>query len=341
MFKVTHKLFFPLLCCLALGACDHAMPPKHSLEVAVKGMYASALAEDGSMAIIGSIHHGGSLWKLNSQERLYNWNHSDGETTTVVAADFSSDGFWSLTADPATLVLWDTRTGEGTRFWRAPGEILDAVLGPGGNTALLGLSDHSAVLFDIQRGGIRQTLKHSNRVRSVDLSQDGQLALTGSEDYTAALWDLRSGKVITRFKHNDDVQLVKLSADGSIALSVSKYDRALLWHTRTGEIMAELPLKAQHLKRGLAFTVARFSDDNAYLLTGRPDQTVQLWKLPEAAEIARWELPKRDKWKPTSAAVIAVAFDPQPHRFHAIASNGFVHTLETKTPGELPGADGK
>lgn len=312
-----------------LSGCDTGRPPKHSLEVAVKGVHGAALADDGSMAIIGSIYHGGSLWRLADRERIYNWNHNPSDTTTIVAADFSSDGFWGLTADPSTLVLWNTKTGEGFRYWNAPGEILDAELGPGARTALLGLSDHTAVLFDILRGGIKQTLRHGNRVRSVDLSEDGAWALTGSEDYTATFWNLSNGKAVTQIKHNDEVRLVKLSADSSIVLSVSKYDKALLWEARTGKVIAELALTAQHLKRGLTFTSASFSRDNQFLLTGRPDQTVQLWKLPEATELARWRLPKRNAWKPTSAAVVAVGFGATPQQAFAISSNGFVHWLET------------
>ncbi|SMF12266.1 hypothetical protein SAMN02745866_00767 [Alteromonadaceae bacterium Bs31] len=322
---------------LLLQACMQAEQPAHSLEVAVKGMHSGALSEHGELAVIGSINHGGSLWRIQSEERLFNWNHRKGEFSTIVAADFSSDGRWALTADPAALVLWNTQSGEGTRYWNAPGEILDAELGPGANTALLGLSDHSAVLFDIQKGGIKQTLRHGNRVRSVDMTEDGRLALTGSEDYTATSWDLNSGKMIASLKHEDEVQLVKLAKDASIALSVSKYDKALLWEPRSGNIIGEVPLKAEHLKRGLSFTSAAFNKDNSYLLTGRPDQVVQLWKIPELYEVQRWRLPKRDKWKPTSASVIALSHSSDPNIFFALASNGFVHQLQTKTPGELPG----
>jgi len=325
-----HRLIITCATALLLQACEQPQAPVESLEVAAKGMHAAALNDNGSLAVVGSIHHGGSMWRLGTKERVFNWNHSSETLSTLVAADFSRDSNWALTAEPATLVLWDVHSGEGIRYWTAPGEILDVELGPGANSALLGLSDHSAVLFDIRRGGIKQTFKHSNRVRSVDLSADGKLALTGSEDYSATLWDTSSGAAITRIKHDNEVQLVKLSNDGSIALSVSKYDKALLWQARSGEFIAEVPLRAQHLKRGLSFTTAAFSENNEYLLTGRPDQIVQLWKLPEAVEIERWKLPKRDKWKPTGAAVAAVAFNEQEGEIFAVASNGFIHLLKRR-----------
>lgn len=314
--------------CIFLASCEQYLEPTNSFEVATKGIHAGAIDEQGKSAIVGSIYHGGSYWQVGTQERLFNWNHKPDEASTITVADFSFNGQYAITADPYTLVLWSPASGEATRFWTAPGEILDAKLGPKGRLALLGLSDHSAVLFDIQRGGIKRTLTHNNRVRSVDISENGRWALTGSEDYHARFWDLSSGKLLKNIKHKDDVQLVELSDDGSLALSVSKYDEALLWNTQTGEPLGAIPLKAQQLKRGVQFTSAAFSADNTYLLTGRPDQIVQLWRTETLELVNQWQLPKRDKWKPTGAAVVALAFGEQERTYYAMASNGFIHTLK-------------
>ena len=317
-----------------ISSCDSAQIPNQSLEVAIKGLYSAALSDDGTLAAVGSINHGGSFWRLGTNERLYNWNHSSEEASTIVVSDISPDNNFALTADPATLVLWDTQSGEGLRYWTAPGEILAAKLSPNARTALLGLSDHSAVLFDIQRGGVIHTFKHGNRVRSVDLSRNGKLALTGSEDGTSILWDVATGKELVRHKFDAEVKLVKLSPDGSIALSMSKFDKALLWQTRSGEALGEIPLGAERLKRGISFSAANFSRDNRLLLTGRPDQIVQLWDLATLTEVARWKMPKRSTWKPTSTAVIAVSFGKNEGEYTAVASNGFIHQL--KLPETTP-----
>ncbi|MFT5082157.1 MAG: WD40 repeat protein [Lentisphaeria bacterium] len=338
VWPIKRKTFAsPLAICAALSAplfiagCDRASAPTTSLEVATAGAHSAALSDDGAYSVIGSINHGGSFWRNIEQERVFNWNHKQDEYTTIVSADFSSDGKWALTANPFNLVLWNTQTGKSERFWTAPGEVLDAELGPGANTAILGLSDHTAVIFDIRRGGILATLNHQNRVRSVDLSDDGKLAITGSEDYTAVLWDLPGGDKRLTLKHDDDVQLVKLSPDGRLALSVSKYDKALLWRTESGEVVGEMPLQSEHIKRGIRFISARFNSSGTHLLTGRPDQIVELWDTDTLNQIDRWKLPKRDYWKPTSTAALELSFSSDPSVFYAIASNGFVHTLQRKT----------
>lgn len=321
---------FLLSACIVFGlnACDHAAKPIQSTEVASVGLHAATLSEDGTHSTVGSIYHGASFWRLSDKERLYNWNHDTEESTTVVAADFSDDHRWVLTAAPHTMVLWSTATGKGERYWTAPAEILDAELNASGNLAILGLEDHSAVIFDVLRGGVRRTFSHQNRVRSVDFNKAATLAITGSEDYSAAVWDTQSGEQIAKIKHDDDVQFVKLSDDGEIALSVSKYDKAILWKSRTAELIGEIPLKAEHLRRGIRFTAARFSSDNKWLLTGRPDQIIQLWNLENMTEVSRWKLPKRDAWKPTSTAALDVGFTNDSNRFVAIGSAGFIHELE-------------
>ena len=324
-----------------LGGCDGGAKPSYSFEVAAKGVHSAALSEDGSHVAIGSIHHGGSLWTTADGERQFNWNHRSGEVTTILSADFSPNGEFALTADPHTLVLWTLRPGrsdgpqqgQAERFWTSPGEVLSVALTNRGRYALLGLADHSAVLFDVINGKIQRTLNHQNRVRSVDLSESGRYALTGSEDYTAVFWDLQAGpdgtdtKPLQRIRHEDDVQLVALSPDGNLALSAAKYDKALLWDTRNGEVIGAVPLAAEDLRRGMRFTAARFSNDGKQIITGRPDQVVQLWSTVSMRELARWKLPKRDAWKPTSAAVVAVAFGKGEVQYYAVASNGFVHRL--------------
>lgn len=310
-----------------IGCTEPSHEPESVLEVASVGLNAGRFSERGEFACVGSLYHGISLWRTSDRERLFDWNHKKNESTVLIDCQFTPDGKWAITADVSTLVLWNTETGEGVRYWQAPGEILSVALSPDGRFALLGLNDHTAVLFNIQAGGVVRTLHHNNRVRSVDISADGKIALTGSEDFKAIAWNLKTGEAISTQQHNDDVQLVKLSSDGSLALSVSKYDSALLWKTSDGSKIGELDLGAQKITRGLRFTSARFSEDNNWLLTGRPDQIISLWSTKNLEEVERWKIPKRRAWKPQGASIIDVAFAPQQNRYFGLSSNGFIGYL--------------
>lgn len=319
-------LFAPFL--LLLSACDSGQAPEQSWEFASKGTYSAALSSNGELAIIGSITHGGSLWATSKDQRKFDWNHRKGEYSNIIASGFSPDSLFALTADHQTMVLWDTSSGQALTFWTAPSEVLAVDLTPSGNYALLGLGDHSAVLFDVKRGGIQRSFYHEGRVRSVALSDNGELAVTGAADQTAKLWNLNSGQQLFSWQHDDEVILVTLSPQGDKAFSVAKYDKAVVWDTSTGKAIGQLPLTATAIKRGQAFTSARFSSDSKQLLTGNSDQLIQLWDVKTMTELARWTVPKRDAWKPTSASIVAVSFSSNSDQYYAISSNGFAHRLQ-------------
>jgi WD40 repeat protein len=309
-----------------LSACSSGEAPLSSLRMAVQGLHTGAISIDGSKAVVGSINHGGSLWELDKQERLFDWNHKAEDYSTINITAFSPEGQFAATADIQNLVLWNTEDGSSLRFWTSPGEILSMALGPNGRFALLGLTNFTAVLFDIQRGGILRVFQHDARVKSVSLSLDGSLALTGSEDETARVWDVQSGDMLQEYKHDDPVQLVRLSPDGKLALSVSKYDKSDIWSTENGQRVASLPIRQFAVERGMTFTAARFSEDGRQLLTGTTDRSIQLWNTGAGNLVKRWTIPKLKAWKPSSATVLDVAFSNG--GYQAVASNGLVYRLK-------------
>lgn len=318
-----------VLCAIAIAACGEQKQPVASIEMANKGINGGALSENGQYAVIGSIFHGGSFWRNTDGERIYNWNHSkDVDDRIIISADIDDTNTRALTADASSLVLWDIDSGQASRFWTSPAEVLTSKLSSGGRYAMLGLADHSAVIFDAVRGGITRTFRHKGRVRSVDISHDRRLAITGSEDQTAAIWQLQDGQRLFTIKHDEDVQLVKLSHDGRYALTAAQYDKAILWDIDTQQEIATIPLKKEQLKRGLRVTAAEFGRDGQHILLGYPNRLVELRRLDSLALIESWTLPKRDQWQPSAAAVIDLAFDSKKGQYWVMSSDGFVHRLE-------------
>ena len=315
---------------LLLIACSGGKGPASSFEYAVQGLYSAELSDNGSLAIVGSINHGSSLWQVNDNARRFNWNHQQGQFSEITNAAFSPDLNYAITATPQTMVLWNTKNGASMTYWTAPSEILDIRLLPNAQLALLGLADHTAALFDVRNGGVKQVFYHQARVTSVDFNSRQQLALTGSDDYTAKLWHLQTADVLHEWPHKAEVQLVKLSPNGKLAFTMAKYDRAALWDTTTGESKGEIPLATSALSRGLSFTAVAFSNNGDYLLTGTSHRTVQLWDTKTFTEVKRWVMPKRDAVAPTSASVLALAFNNSESAnpsYSAITSDGFIHQL--------------
>lgn len=326
--NALYQLSFSCITLLLLTACGQGNPPADRIEAAINGIHGGILSNDGSLAVIGSVQHGGSLWRLADGERLFNWNHGEEELSVIISADIEPENKWALTAEAHTMVLWDVNTGSAARFWTAPGEVLDLALNSGGRYALLGQADHSAVMFDVIRGGIVRSFNHQGRVRSVDLSLDGKLAITGSEDQQAIIWSVDSGNKMMTMAHEEDVQTVALSPDGRYAFTGAKYDRAEIWDVGSGKSLKTIPLSKERIKRGLEVTAARFSDDGNQLMLGYTNRKVELWALPEVRLVKEWSLTKRHQWQPTGVSVIDLAFATQANRYYAIGSSGFIYLLD-------------
>jgi len=321
------KTLIVLLLGLTLAACDKAEKPTDRWETAIQGLYTAALSSDGKYGIVGSIQHGASLWDMKRKERLFNWNHAKGEYTLLTSAAFSPDGRYAATASDRTIVLWETATGAPVWFWTAPGDILSMALTPNGDYAALGLASHMAVLFDIKNGGVKRTFNHNEKVRSIALSADGTRLLTGSDDYTARLWNIETAEVLQTWTHENNVITTALSDNGRFAFTAAQADKANVWDANSGALIQPLPIKKGSYIMGAAYTSARFSSDDSKLMTGTNSQLVQLWDIKSAQQLKRWRITKKDEWKPTSAAVLAVAFSGS-GKYVVIGSNGLSYKLQ-------------
>lgn len=304
---------------IGVAGCTDTAPVPISL--AAQGVYAAALSEDAELAVIGSMNHGASLWRRSSHERLFSWNHAQDEYTSMVSMAFSPDGRRAATSDPRTLVVWDTEAGQHLAFWGLPAAALDLALANDGRKVLLGLEDHSALLFDAANGDHLQTFLHEGVVGSVAMNHSASIALTGSDDETARVWDLTSGAERFRLDHDNPVRTVALSADGSLGLTASQNRKVRIWDLTTGLVVREL------FERNPGITSARFSADGSLLLLGMVNRTVELFNVISGERLERWHLASSDRLRTSGRAVLDVAFGQSGTQFFSIAGSGDVSTL--------------
>lgn len=316
----------PLIAALLLIGCSSGDAPESAHAYTSQGVYSATLSDDSRYAVLGSNRHGGSLWDTQRHERLYDWNHTQGDYTGIIDSAFSPDGRFAVTASSIDLVLWNTDNGSPVWYWSAPAEILSVDLAPAGDFALLGLANHQAVYFDIKNGGIRRSFRHPARIRSVALDGSAGLALTGADDYRARLWSITTGEELRSIEFGNTVDTVALSRDGRLAFSSATLDLAYIWDTRSGEILHTLSGDETLWKRRVSYISARFSDDGRQLLTGTASGLVQLWDVGTGRELRGWRVDKREAYGPTSAGVAAVGFGSD-NRYYAIGTNGLLNVL--------------
>jgi len=302
-----------------LSGCDNGKQPADVREFARQGVYSMTFSPDGADLMVGSIHHGGSLWTTQPPERIYDWNHVAENYSNIVSSAFSPDGDYVATTDNRTIVLWQRNSGESVWYWNAPGDIMDIALTPDGNYALLGMRDFTATLFDIKNGGIRQRFAHDGIVYDVSLSDDGLLAATASDDLNARIWNMENGELLQTLKHNNQVKTAQLSKDGRMLFTSALNETGKIWDVASGKLMKEIPPTRGH------YSAAKFSDNDAQLLTGNSSGKIELWNVSSAERLQFWRASPRDTWVSNNVLVEDVAF--LSNGWAAAGTNGLFYML--------------
>jgi WD40 repeat protein len=305
---------------LLLTACGIGKQPERFDELARQGVHALCLNQEGNYAFAGSIHHGGSLWRLRPLDRLYNWNHQAGQNSSISSCDFSPESNFVATTDNRTIALWNSITGEAIWLWDAPGDIQDISLSNNGQYALLAMADYTATLFDIKNGGIKHTLRHEGIVYDVSIDRQGIFAASASDDSSARIWNLNNGKQIQRLEHGNQVRTAEISADGRFVFTSALGDPGRLWESETGQIISEFPINSGF------YSSVRFSEEGSKLLTGSSAGKIQLWQTTTGKLEQTWQAIPKNKWVSNNVLIEDVAFAEQ--GYVASGSSGRVFYLQ-------------
>ncbi len=306
-----------LLFCLWLTACGDQ--PQRQWDTANQGAYSAALSPNGEYAVVGAIEHGGSLWRLKDGERIYNWNHAQGEYSSIAAATFSTDSRFAITAEKKRMVLWSVQSGKPGGFWPIDGGIQAVALSDGGRFALVGMANYSAAWIDLATGQVLKKLSHSGKVNTVAISADGKVGVTGAEDGIVKLWDLPGGKETFAYRMGDDISAVAISRDAKYVFGALYYGKGKIWEAATGKEIADVG----HPRTTI--TCARFAQDDKTLLTGFTARRVVLWDVTSGKNLQDWRADPPYFWKRSGLVVIDVAYGNQPGEYLSVFSNGLVN----------------
>ncbi len=149
----------------------------------------------------------------------------------VVGIDVSADGRTALSSSNAgQMTLWDLETGEATRTFELPGDVLlDGVFGPNDETVLAAALSGLIVQWDPQTGAeVNRFVGHDGGVWAIELSHDGRMLASSDDTGLVILWDAASGDELRRHHAHealsfdvafspDDQTLYSVSADETLA----------------------------------------------------------------------------------------------------------------------------
>lgn len=311
-FVITRLCFISLIATLA--ACQAESVPDKTWTHSEQGLFTASFSNDASLVLAASTEGPAKLINTQSNKTLHQWQHTDANDG-IIATAISANKKFALTAEKNSLALWQIGNGKIIGLWDFP-NITDLAISFDGQRALIAMEDSQAYYFDLYHGKIIHTFNHTGVINSVALSNNGQFALTGGNDHQAKLWALETGELAQQWSHSFKIYKVALSDDGKYAMSNASLGKTRLWDTQTGDQLSELPM------RYMTVTAGVFSPDNNTLLTGRPNQRIDLWDVKSGQLLRTWLPKKHALWRSKTAAIIALAFSQNDQYFLSESSSG-------------------
>ncbi len=307
-----------ILLCFFLSAC--AKGPESSFQLAHQGFLSADISRDGSLALIGSIHHGGSLWDIERNERLFSWNHQAGEFSSFRTVALSGDGKVAVTTEEKSIGVWSTDSGKSLGFWEAADRVLSVDLNYDGSQAMIGMRDGALNLFELRRGQILKELKHEADVRTVAISDEAQTAISGSDDFEAIIWNLNTGKPQHSIRLNNQVKQVALSSSGAFAFVSAQRDGGQIIDVKTNTLVSEIH------SRYTNYSSAEFSDDETILILGTSAGDIEQYERDSGERLVRWTAkPRKTFGGASSKAIVAVQGSPNTK---ALSADGMVQVFK-------------
>ncbi len=266
------------------------------------------LSHDARYVLIAHLQGYVELRTTEDNKLIDQWQHNDSPDAGVIAADFSRDDKYVVTAEQKTLALYDIQARKILYFWSLD-DIRDIKLSSDGEFALVSSRDKSGeyplyriVYFHLRTGGIKYGFYHDDIISTIALSADGRYALSGSDDTKARLWDLKTGELKFTWPHVSKVSKVQLSPDGRYAMTNAASEGIYIWDTETGKLVRRL----NKIRATVASAV--FSDDSRRIATGYTREEIILWDIQTGSKLQTWKPARRYFWQASLANVTTLAF---------------------------------
>jgi len=142
-----------------------------------------------------------------------------------------------------------------------------------GRLVCTGASDHTAILFDVERGEVMSTLFHDGPVQEVCFTPDSLSVITAS-DNVVKLWDASSSRTLQVWKHPDPVKSIRCSSLGDVVFSTTLTGSVFAWDVNTGASIWE----KVKIDRGVSSIQATAE---IAIVSDADGKTLQVWSIRE------------------------------------------------------------
>jgi WD40 repeat protein/transcriptional regulator with XRE-family HTH domain len=210
----------------------------------------------------------------------------------------SFDAIWGV-AISRNGQYWAAASQRGeVRVWREAGQILHRVwqahtdfvialaCSPDERTLASASFDGSVKLWDVERGALLWSGRHTRSALCLAFSPDGRQLASGGADATVRFWDAKLGTLFEEMPHPGSVFALAWSPDGRSLASGDTAGMIRLWERQPAGPTRLWQTLSGHSNgvRGLAF-----APDGRTLASASWDGTVKLWKLASGSCVQTFE----------------------------------------------------
>ncbi|MEG4046531.1 serine/threonine-protein kinase [Microcoleus sp. Pol17_C1] len=239
-----------------------------------KSVNTLAVSPDSSILASGGGDKNVILWDLKRGRRM---RTIPAHTAAVNAIAFSRDGQTLASgSDDKTIRLWNVRTGSRLRTLSGHAGGVNAIaLSRDGKTLASGSEDKTLRLWNLSTGEVRRIITgHGGPVTAVAFSPNGKIVASASTDKRIVLSNVQDGKRTRTFKgHSSSVRTIAFSPDSRTLISGG--GNIIVWDLKTGKERSTLSGHTQFVS-----SVAIAARDSKTFVTGSPDRTIKIWRMP-------------------------------------------------------------
>jgi WD40 repeat protein len=248
------------------------------------------------------------------------------EKEDVVYAKFSPDsqqvaiaGADDIRETENTVRVLNVETGEeDTKPIQHGFDVNTAEFSPDGTKIITSSDDHTARLFDFEKGKVSSIFKHKNDVKSAKFSLDGNQIATIDSDHVATIWDIRTGEetfskkiheIISAKPNEKTVEKVEFSPNIKQIMIVDddynlKVHGVTIYDIETGKA-------TRCFEHTDTINSVKFSPDGTQIVTASDDKTAVIFDLKTKKVTSLQHL----------SSVHSAGFSPDGNRIVTVSSN--------------------
>lgn len=232
---------------------------------------ALAISPNGRILVSGSADGQIRFWDVQKKIRM---RTVEGHPGGVNGIAFNSNGQTIVSGgNDKQVKLWSVQTGSRVLTWPQQTAVNGVAFSKDSRTVIAGLANGKVMSWHLEERQAKELVRGGATIQAIAVSSDGRMLATGDQQGNIRLINLVTGKSLQTLK-KDSQPIHSLIFTNKTQNLISSSNQIWIWDIKSGKVKNKLLGHAKAVE-GLAL-----SQDNQRLLSGSPDRTIKIWKMP-------------------------------------------------------------